>query len=178
MGGRGGKGNVNGFIDWLSKEGKGGGSPHPLDISKFGNLSLEDAERRIRNLKHEELFVFDKDGKLIEAYKGNSNSVSFPMSVLDYKGATVTHGHPKGAADFGGTFSFADVKNMLESKWAEHRATASGQGEMNYIMRKGQGAKPKAFYNQINRDYKQIERYLSDRYTKAYDDALKDGKSK
>lgn len=29
MGGRGGKGNVNGFIDWLSKEGKGGGSPHP-----------------------------------------------------------------------------------------------------------------------------------------------------
>ena len=148
MGGRGGKGNVNGFIDWLSKEGKGGGSPHPLDISKFGNMSLEDAERRIRNLKHEELFVF------------------------------VTHGHPKGAADFGGTFSFADVKNMLESKWAEHRATASGQGEMNYIMRKGQGAKPKAFYNQINRDYKQIERYLSDRYTKAYDDALKDGKSK
>lgn len=85
---------------------------------------------------------------------------------------------PKGAADFGGTFSFADIKNMLESKWAEHRATASGQGEMNYIMRKGQGAKPKAFYNQINRDYKQIERYLSDRYTKAYDDALKDGKSK
>lgn len=178
MGGRGGKGNINGFIDWLSKEGKGGGSPHPLDISKFGNMSLEDAERRIRNLKHEELFVFDKDGKLIEAYKGNATSVSFPMSVLDYKGATVTHGHPKGAADFGGTFSFADVKNMLESKWAEHRATASGQGEMNYIMRKGQGAKPKAFYNQINRDYKQIERYLSDRYTKAYDDALKDGKSK
>lgn len=38
MGGRGGKGNVNGFIDWLSKEGKGGGSPHPLDISKFGNM--------------------------------------------------------------------------------------------------------------------------------------------
>lgn len=141
-------------------------------------MTLEDAERRIRNLKHEELFVFDKDGKLVEAYKGNSHSVSFPMSVLDYKGATVTHGHPKGAADFGGTFSFADVKNMLESKWAEHRATASGQGEMNYIMRKGQGAKPKAFYNQINRDYKQIERYLSDRYTKAYDDALKDGKSK
>lgn len=100
MGGRGGKGNVNGFIDWLSKEGKGGGSPHPLDISKFGNMSLEDAERRIRNLKHEELFVFDKDGKLVEAYKGNSHSVSFPMSVLDYKGATVTHGHPKGAADF------------------------------------------------------------------------------
>lgn len=24
MGGRGGKGNINGFIDWLSKEGKGG----------------------------------------------------------------------------------------------------------------------------------------------------------
>ena len=95
MGGRGGKGNVNGFIDWLSKEGKGGGSPHPLDISKFSNMSLEDAERRIRNLKHEELFIFDKDGKLVEAYKGNSHSVSFPMSVLDYKGATVTHGHPK-----------------------------------------------------------------------------------
>ena len=168
MGGRGGKGNINGFIDWLSKEGKGGGAPRPLDISKFGNMTLEDAERRIRNLKHEELFVFDKDGKLVEAYKGNAHvPVSFPMSVSDYKGATVTHGHPKGAADFGGTFSFADVKNMLESKWAEHRATASGQGEMNYIMRKGQGAKPKAFYNQINRDYKQIERYLSDRYTKS-----------
>lgn len=70
MGGRGGKGNINGFIDWLSKEGKGGGAPRPLDISKFGNMTLEDAERRIRNLKHEELFVFDKDGKLVEAYKG------------------------------------------------------------------------------------------------------------
>lgn len=100
MGGRGGKGNINGFIDWLSKEGKGGGSPHPLDISKFGNMSLEDAERRIRNLKHEELFVFDKDGKLIEAYKGGATSVSFPMSVLDYEGATVTHGHPQRRSGF------------------------------------------------------------------------------
>lgn len=91
MGGRGGKGNVNGFIDWLSKEGKGGGSPHPLDISKFSNMSLEDAERRIRNLKHEELFVFDKDGKLIEAYKGSATSVSFPIPFnIHYTGVKTT----------------------------------------------------------------------------------------
>ena len=126
MGGRCGKGNVNGFIDWLSKEGKGGGSPHPLDISKFGNMSLEDAERRIRNLKHEDFSFLTKTASW--SRRTRAILILFrsrcPFWTIS---ATVTHGHPKGAADFGGTFSFADVKNMLESKWAEHRATPAAK---------------------------------------------------
>ena len=136
MGGRGANYDKQKFIDYLKGEGGVGGKATPMDITQFQGMTLEQIEGRIRNLKHEELFALDEKGKIVAAYKGDPHSVSFPADLTKVKGLTVTHGHPKSAKEFGGTFSFADMRNMLESKWSEHRATASGQGEMNYILKR------------------------------------------
>lgn len=173
MGGRGASSDIQNIRDWLSGEGNSGSPPKPMDVTKFDGWSLQQTESYLRNLKHEELFVFDAEGKIIAAYKGNNNSVSFPVTLFSEQGATVTHGHPKGMAEFGGTFSWADINNMLKSKWSEHRATASGQGEMNYIMRATSKANPTELRNRINRDFKRIDA----KWQKAYLDAFKEQKA-
>lgn len=174
MGGRGSGSGVNDFIDWLSGEGRGS-KLTPIDIKKFQGASLQQIETRLRSLTHEEMFVIDKQGNVVSAYKGNKDSVSFKNEELYRQGATVTHGHPKGAAEFGGTFSFADMRNMLTSGWQEHRATASGQGEMNYIIRRGAKPNPQGYYRRINRDYQKLQKSISREYNKAYDKAMKSG---
>lgn len=129
--------------------------PKQMDVSQFAGMSLQEIEDRIRNLDHEELFVIDKDGNITAAYTGGNGSVSFYSSDLDIVGATVTHGHPKGGEGYGATFSLKDVQNMASSKWNEHRATASGQGEMNYIIRatsKTTGKNRKDLYDRIESD--------------------------
>lgn len=175
MGGRGANSDIQKIHDWLKGESSGGGKANPMDISKFQNYTLEQTENRIRNLAHEELFAFDKDGNIIRAYKGNSKSVAFDADLLDVEGATVTHGHPKGMAEFGGTFSWADINNMLNSKWAEHRATASGQGEMNYIMRATAKANPEGLRRQINKDFPKIDREWQKVYRDTYKQELDKG---
>lgn len=178
MGGRGASYGKQSLFDWLANEGAGKGKAQPMDVAKYQGWTLEQIERYLRGLGHEELFALDKDGNVIAAYKGGKTSVSFPVDLLQVDGATVTHGHPKSAEDFGGTFSFADMKNMLTSSWAEHRATASGQGEMNYILRATSRANSKGFYNQINKDYTSIKSQMSDKYDSAYKSAIKSGASK
>lgn len=164
--------------DWLSKNGGSTGSVKAIDISKMGNISLQDIENIIRNKNHEELYVFDKNNNLIAGYKGNSSSVAFPSNLLNQSGVTVTHGHPKGMAEFGGTFSFKDVNNMLNSKWAEHRVTASGQGEMNYIMRATAKADSNGLRTRINRDYTKLISNISKTYRDSYKQAVSSGKSR
>ena len=162
--------------DFLDNEGKQKkGKAKPLDIDKMKDKSLEGVERKIRNLTREQLYVFDENDNLVQGYQGNKDSVAFPSTVLDMKDATVTHGHPKGMAEFGGTFSFADVNNMLKSQWKEHRATASGQGEMNYIMRRTEKSNPSGLRDQINKDYKKLQDKIAREYTKAYKKAVKEG---
>ena len=176
MGGRGSGSGLDPLRDWLANE--GGfitGSVDPIDISKFQGWTLEQTEGRIRNLAHEELFAFDENDQLVEAYKGGRHSVGFPIELLNMEGATITHGHPKGTSEFGGTFSWADINNMLNSKWAEHRATASGQGEMNYIMRRTASADSQGLRNQINRDFPKIDKKWQDVYLKSYDAEIKKG---
>lgn len=178
MGGRGSRfpgGNpIQGF---LSRQSSVGGPVKRIPLDQLGDLTLQQAESRARNQKHEELFVFDKDGKLIDAFQGSATRVRFPSSVLNVDGATVTHGHPKGKANFGGTLSFADVQNMANSKWKEHRATAGGQGELNYIMLRTGKAKPAGLLNRINTDRTKLERQIKDTAQKAYNAAIKSGKS-
>lgn len=124
------------------------------------------------------LFVFDENNRIIEAYKGDKVSVSFPDYLQEQEGLTVTHGHPKGHEDFGGTFSWADVDTMLDSKWAELRATASGQGEMNYIMRRTANADPQGLRNKINQDFRRIDTKWQQVYRDAYNQAVSSGKTK
>lgn len=178
MGGRGASSDIQKIHDWLTGESKGGGVAKPIDISRYKNDTLEQTERRIRNLTYEEMYVFDKSGNMICAYKGDDKSVSFPEDVLDIEGATVTHGHPKGFAEFGGTFSWADINNMLNSKWAEHRATASGQGEMNYIMRATKKADPKGLRLQINKEFPTIDKDWKSVYLDTYNEEIAKGTTK
>lgn len=165
------------IIKWLIDEGGKQGKAKPIDIDQISDKSLQGIEARERSLAHEELYVFDKDGNLTEGYSGNANSVAFPTSLLDREGATVTHGHPKGMEEFGGTFSFADVNNMLRSKWAEHRATAGGQGEMNYIMRRTANSNVKGLQTAINRAKPMLTRNIRSSYETTFKKAIAAGKS-
>lgn len=179
FGGRGAGSGIENTRDWLANEGgTTKGTAQPIDISQYEGWTLEQTEGRLRSLKHEELFVFDKNNQIVEAYEGGRNSVSFPVYLLNQEGITVTHGHPKGSEDFGGTFSWADINNMLNSKWAEHRATASGQGEMNYIMRRTANADPQGLRNKINQDFQRIDAKWRRVYRDAYNNAVNSGKTK
>ena len=169
------KKDIDKIKDWLKGESKSRKKAKPKDLSKIKDKTLEGIERRIRNLKQEELYAFDANDNLVAGYQGDQTSVAFPSTLLDMEDATVTHGHPKGMEEFGGTFSFADINNMLNSKWKEHRATASGQGEMNYIMRKTKNADAKGLRDQINKDYPKLNKEWQDAYTQAYKDRIKAG---
>lgn len=177
MGAVGAKRDIKRLSDLLSEEGERGGKAKPLNLDNIKDKTLEGIEGRIRNLKREQLFVFDKNDNLTNGFQGDATSVAFPHAIMDIEGATVTHGHPKGLAEFGGTFSFADVNNMLNSKWSEHRATASGQGEMNYIMRRTNNSNPKGLRTAINRAIPILERNIQRSYMRAYNRALDSGKS-
>lgn len=162
MGGRGsysatrrGSGDVR-----TSSGGTGQRNAHPMDVSDFEGMTLQQIEDRIRKLGHEELFVLDADGTVLAAYKGNSNSVAFSRSELFRDGATVTHGHPKGAEGYGATFSPQDVLNMAASNWAEHRAAASGKNELNYIIRRNASnteKKSSDLYARVKKDMPSLE---------------------
>lgn len=165
MGGRGSYSNTRKRSTIKTSSGRTGQrKPNPMNLSQFSGMTLQDIENRIRNLDHEELFVVDKNGDLVGAYKGLSDSVAFYASELTRDGATVTHGHPKGAEGYGATFSVADVLNMAASDWAEHRVAASGQGEMNYIIRrtsKTTQQNSKDLYNKIKKDQTKLESQMS-----------------
>lgn len=162
MGGRGsysatrrGSGDVR-----TSSGGTGQRNAHPMDVSDFEGMTLQQIEDRIRKLGHEELFVLDADGTVLAAYKGNRNSVAFSRSELFRDGATVTHGHPKGAEGYGATFSPQDVLNMAASNWAEHRAAASGKNELNYIIRRNASnteKKSSDLYARVKKDMPSLE---------------------
>lgn len=165
------------LLDGALDERGGQRVPHPMDVSRFDGWTLEQIESRIRNLAHEELFVLDESGAIVSAYRGNRSSVAFYAQEFNVEGATVTHGHPKGMQDFGGTLSFKDVNNMAQSRWAEHRATASGQGEMNYIMRRTASSDASGLRAQIASDKPAIRANMKTTYDKAYNEARASGGS-
>ena len=153
-----------------SSGGSGQRTPHPMDVKQFQGMTLQEIEDGIRALGHEELFVIDKDGAVLAAYKGNKNSVAFYSSDLQRQGVTVTHGHPKGAEGYGATSSLQDVQNMAASNWAEHRAAASGKNELNYIIRRNSSnteAKSKALYEKIRKDTPSIQAEIHSEANKA-----------
>ena len=153
-----------------SSGGTGQRRPHPMDVGDFEGMTLQQIEDRIRKLGHEELFVLDKDGTVLAAYKGNSNSVAFFHDELMRDGATVTHGHPKGGEGYGATFSPQDVLNMASSNWAEHRAAASGKNELNYIIRRNSSntaEKSRNLYNRIQKDRPKLEAEMARQAKKA-----------
>jgi len=57
--------------------------------------SLNDVESMIKDYEEEEGAVFDKDGKIIKALRGNSDAISISDEDLKkFEGAVLTHNHP------------------------------------------------------------------------------------
>ena len=157
--------------------GGGGGKSIPIDVSKIKDQTLQGIENRIRKLKHEEAFVFDKDNKLVAGASGGNSSVGIPNNWFSMDGATVTHGHPVGDYNFGGTLSMADANAMAKGNWSELRAAANGKGEYNYIMKRTSKSDNKGLQNQIAKDKTKMENDIVNTYMKAYNDAIAKGKS-
>ncbi len=157
----GGRGSFSGLIATIDdvlggREGSDRSKVKEIDPKKFG--SLEDTENRIRKLRREVLVVYDHQGCAIKAYQGNQTSVAFPdTEAKKWRGLTVTHNHPKGREGFGGTFSFADMRNATVYKFGQLRAVASGQGEKNYILMAGKKARPMALNRRIAHDIPQLK---------------------
>lgn len=171
FGGRGAASNA-----WRAMQGTPKGKPNPIDISKIKNQKLSAVENSIRGKQHEEAYVYDENGNLVAGFRGGKGSVSIDSSKIPDNGV-VTHNHPTGQADFGATFSFADVEHLANKNYKEMRAVSSGQGEYNYIMRKGANANSKGFVNQIAKDKPKIERDFKSSYKTEYDKAIKAGKT-
>ena len=131
FGGRGSKIGlgIKKMLSDFENTGVGKGTPHEIDASRY--QTLEEWEKEILHRDYETLIAFDEKGKPVKAYKGNSGSVAFPPSEANkWKGYTVTHNHPD---TYGGTFSFADMRNLCKYKYGEHRAVAR---EGTYIVKK------------------------------------------
>lgn len=185
MGGRGSSsGTYHQIVQFVF--GKRTGKAKPIDITRFKNDSLQQTENRIRKLKNEQLYVFDANDRMLGGYQGGKESVSFPSDLKKLKNVTVTHSHPQGErgyGEFGGTFSFPDVINMVNSQWKEHRAVASGQGELNYIMRAKTGkngqriGKNKALLDRINKDAPKLDSEFNRIARETFLEFLKQGKS-
>lgn len=162
MGGRGSSSGFDGVdqtIDDILGMGETEGKVEEINVDIFGNLY--ETEDMIRSLKHEVLVVFDGEGKAVKAYRGDATSVAFPVSEAEtWKGYTVTHCHPKGAEGFGGTFSYADMRNATVYQFGSHRAVASGQGERNYILKPQQNADYMGLNRRIAKDIPHLDKEM------------------
>lgn len=151
MGGRGSFSGLGKTIDEVLGLESTNGKAQELEVSGFG--TLDETENHIRKKKKEVLVVFDKKGKAIKAYQGDEVSVAFPVEeAKKWKGLTVTHNHPKNWGEFGGTFSFEDIRNTTVYKFGSHRAVGCGQGEKNYILKATKKARPMAFNRRVAED--------------------------
>ena len=176
MGGRGASSAASRYAAAMISGG-GKSKSYPVDVSKIKDKSLQGVENRIRKLKHEEAYIFDKNDKLIAGASGGNSSVGIPNNWKKLDGATVTHGHPVGNYNFGGTLSMADVNIMASTKWSEMRASANGKGEYNYIMKRTSQSDNSGLKNRIARDSKNMEKNIVNTYKKSYNKAIASGKS-
>lgn len=158
----GGRGSSSGFdkiektIDEILGTADSKGKVEEISVDMFGNLY--ETEDMIRSLKYEVLVVFDSEGKAIKAYKGDATSVAFPVAEAEtWKECTVTHCHPKGTEDFGGTFSYMDMRNATVYQFGSHRAVASGQGERNYILKPQKNADYMGLNRRIAKDIPRLD---------------------
>lgn len=156
--------------DWLKGETKRkrGKKPKPLDISKLKNMTMQEAEDFIASKNYENMLIYNAKGELVEGYKGDATSVSFPGSILNNENGIVTHNHPVGLEGFGGTFSFADMYNMTLSNWKEHRAVAKGQGEKTYSLKRNKNANGSGLAKQIAKDESRLIKQMGETFENTY----------
>ena len=176
MGGRGSFSGLDKTIDDVLGGSSGGGQVDEINPDQFSDLFK--TEDMIRSRSKEVLVVFDKSGKAIKAYQGNKTSVAFPCDEAQkWKGCIVTHNHPKGKEGFGGTFSWADMRNATVYQFGSHRAVAAGQGEMNYILKAKRNARPMQLNRRIASDIPDLKEKMHAETAKIKKDYL-DNKDK
>lgn len=84
--------------------------------------TCKEVEAKTVNRKTEKMTIIDDDGRILLEKSGGRGSVTFGARegfIMDRQ--TVTHNHP---GEFGGTFSGADVKVMVDYKLKAIRAVA------------------------------------------------------
>ena len=149
--------------------------------------TLAQTEEYLRGLDHEEAYAFDKDGKMIGGVEGGKTSVGIPKEWMQMEGITVTHSHPTGADGFGGTLSInrhkdgsvsGDLPLFAKTKWKEMRATASGQGEMNYIFRQNDNSRTQALVNVMKGRMNTLQKNMRNVHKTIYEQELAKGRSK
>lgn len=106
-----------------------------LDHSPTLQAALDKEEKRTRDLKREQMTVWDKDDQQVIHRQGGKGSVSYSTREAQeyFYGATMTHNHPHGD-DRGGmsvTFSTADLE-PFRFGLKEMRATGA---EGTYVLR-------------------------------------------
>lgn len=171
MGGRGSFSGLGKTIDEVLGLAGGYGPVDEINADEF--KTLEQTEDLIRGRKKEVLVVFDSTGKAIKAYQGERDHVSFPVEEAQkWKGCTVTHNHPKGYEGFGGTLSFADVRNSTVYNFKSHRAVSNGQGEKNYVLIAKDNAKPMKFNRRIAHDIPALQERMKGEVRKVKEDYM------
>lgn len=85
-------------------------------------------ERKIRQMKDEQLHAFDKDGNKVVMFQGKGAKVQIPHSELSkLKDTIMTHNHPKslgrkGISAIGNSFSYEDIITAVKADAREIRA--------------------------------------------------------
>lgn len=92
------------------------------------DMALSDTEAKIRKLKTERIYAYDKDGKEIaHSQTGKAHSTQLPFGY-NYKDAIITHNHPnRGIGDtiagrVGTILSGADIFTTIAHNASEIRA--------------------------------------------------------
>lgn len=106
------------------------------------DAALAKTEAKIRTMKTERIYAFDKNGtEISHSTKGKATSTQLP-SGYNYKDAILTHNHPgKGLANnvagrIGRAFSGADIATATIQNAAEIRAVT---GNYTYSMKRPKG---------------------------------------
>ena len=103
------------------------------------DVALSDTEAKIRKLKTERIYAYDKDGKEIaHSRTGKARSTQLPFGY-NYKDAIITHNHPKGslgdtiAGRVGVILSGADIFTTIAHNASEIRAVT---GNYTYSLKR------------------------------------------
>lgn len=98
-------------------------------VSDAQKKVLDKIENEIRNLKHEELYVIDQNGKVLFEKIGTRNSIDITdveRKAITSKNAATTHNHPRGSS-----FSIEDI---LFSSATQNNTIRAVGNKYNYNM--------------------------------------------
>lgn len=137
-------------------------------LSGAVRAAVETWEAKRSKNKVEYANAWDKNGRALGEVKGSKGSVRIPYSYHNQPGGSYSHIHPREAGILGGTFSQADIQNMVSHTTEMTRAVAK---EGTYSISKGQNFDGKGLLkyfaaedNRITKAYKAEEKQYRNDY--------------